>query len=1163
MKNNKCRTIKILKRFIGAFLSAVMVISLLPVYAATGEPPLEAPPNTAVARLGETLETVGIAEVKFGTTNKPNVVTRDGHKAWQINYQEANERALYIKLDEEFKPSEFDGTEYVIEVDYFDTSIACFRVVYDDRVYHKSFTDFTYSNTADMWKTATYTLEDAAFQNSLEDGYDIEITTYTTASTARVSWESVPIKEIRITKKPQKNILYASANSKLWGHSYAHYSEEKLIYNTIENLSSEAVDFDIKYEIVSDEGVLYFEKTDTMTLTAGETKETIVDFGELTHCSNYDYYVTTTNKQTGDTNRRKVMILSVIKTDPDGIKNEDFYFNSHMERMMARRTAVADVDAAAERLNGGLDVMSLANVGGIRNDLLWETLDVSGSFKLNSSYRFDLYFQYMKEHGLKYIPIMDAGHSSYTGGYKILANDPQSLARCLEYVSYVATELGDVIDIYELFNEPNLTSFNANVNDYADGAFVARLSDQMAEAIYKNDKDATVYGLSVCSLMMDASKEFFKSAVSSGVVANTMEGFSYHPYVGSPVDDCTPYEYFMKFYKDILDTEVKPGFKLLNTEFGYTTPDSDVKNDERKGPMTLQSYIYYKIRNLADVQCVYVFEHKGEHRFKDREDNFGYVSGYHDSERRYGTWFLPDRSYLQIAALNYAMADSEPVELLDNDERKIRLSHFKSNKFGKDLLTLYTNGEPQQISIRLGTDKVRYIDTLGNEEEIYGTDGVFTFKAGFEPEYIIGSFKEIELLDENPAFSIEAANKVVAVNDICKLTADDHTARAASAEVANLPMGNEVLKCEKASNGRFEIEISNNLDMGSVYRPEIILRDKDGKTLCKYAVRMESTCPVEVDVSFEMADRTDLYHWKADVKIKNLSETTPAKGTFKFLGPEDIASSSVQDIGVITTSRTGAFSIDLPMLKKKGRQLASYEVELDDGRVYTFSQKYDTTLAAYAERKPVIDGKIDEGEWVMSTAMYADSIEQVYWNVEVRDSFKMWDSANEVSGRSVIEWDEENLYLMAEVTDDVFYQAEPGATSWKGDNMQFGISYEDDGIVAIGQGGTTFHEFGIALSPDGPSCYRTLSQDNTYEKGYCENANIAIKRNGNKTVYELCMPWKDILKSGQEVFEGAEMLYSFLFNDNDGSGRQGWIECGSGVGMSKDISLFMKLTLIK
>ena len=95
--------------------------------------------------------------------------------------------------------------------------------------------------------------------------------------------------------------------------------------------------------------------------------------------------------------------------------------------------------------------------------------------------------------------------------------------------------------------------------------------------------------------------------------------------------------------------------------------------------------------------------------------------------------------------------------------------------------------------------------------------------------------------------------------------------------------------------------------------------------------------------------------------------------------------------------------------------------------------------------------------------------------------------------------------------------------------IQFGIIFKDSGVVLIGQAGTTFPlKSGVALSPTGPAVYRYLSQDGHYPEGAVENTEVMVKRNGNKTIYEVRIPWKDLLLPNQQPKEGDTMGYSFF-----------------------------------
>jgi hypothetical protein len=67
-----------------------------------------------------------------------------------------------------------------------------------------------------------------------------------------------------------------------------------------------------------------------------------------------------------------------------------------------------------------------------------------------------------------------------------------------------------------------------------------------------------------------------------------------------------------------------------------------------------------------------------------------------------------------------------------------------------------------------------------------------------------------------------------------------------------------------------------------------------------------------------------------------------------------------------------------------------------------------------------------------------------------------------------------------------------------------------------------------------------------------------IVAEGNKTIYLLAIPWKEL---GIKPASGLSFGFSFLVNDNDGAGRKGWMEWGGGIGWDKNTADFYDLTL--
>jgi hypothetical protein len=149
-------------------------------------------------------------------------------------------------------------------------------------------------------------------------------------------------------------------------------------------------------------------------------------------------------------------------------------------------------------------------------------------------------------------------------------------------------------------------------------------------------------------------------------------------------------------------------------------------------------------------------------------------------------------------------------------------------------------------------------------------------------------------------------------------------------------------------------------------------------------------------------------------------------------------------------------------------------------------------------------------------------------------------------------WDANHLYLSAKIKDDTFHQPESGGNIWLGDSIQFAVS---PGLPGQHAG---MNEFGMALTSSGPQLYRWSGIGST--SGTVTNRQLSITRNAisNETVYELALPWTELspITTADQTFS-----LSLLANDNDGSGRKGWIEWGGGIGGSKNTALFHPVTL--
>ncbi|MGN0178996.1 MAG: hypothetical protein ACI4DY_06090, partial [Monoglobaceae bacterium] len=61
--------------------------------------------------------------------------------------------------------------------------------------------------------------------------------------------------------------------------------------------------------------------------------------------------------------------------------------------------------------------------------------------------------------------------------------------------------------------------------------------------------------------------------------------------------------------------------------------------------------------------------------------------------------------------------------------------------------------------------------------------------------------------------------------------------------------------------------------------------------------------------------------------------------------------------------------------------------------------------------------------------------------------------------------------------------------------------------------------------------------------------------------YEFKMSWQDLFRNN--FVPTDNLIFSILVNDNDGTGRRGWMEYGGGIGGVKDTSKFLEIPLDK
>ncbi|MBU0553970.1 cellulase family glycosylhydrolase [Myxococcota bacterium] len=145
----------------------------------------------------------------------------------------------------------------------------------------------------------------------------------------------------------------------------------------------------------------------------------------------------------------------------------------------------------------------------------------------------------------------------------------------------------------------------------------------------------------------------------------------------------------------------------------------------------------------------------------------------------------------------------------------------------------------------------------------------------------------------------------------------------------------------------------------------------------------------------------------------------------------------------------------------------------------------------------------------------------------------------DLTARVCAAWSPQALWLAVEVEDDTHENDLEAALLWQGDSVQLALDVDADG----GDDGydEDDSEWTLALSR-GQSVART-------EHGARE-AEVVVKREGARTRYELRVPMAGLLQAD------LELRASFLVNEADGAGREGWLEWTPGIGWAKQPGQF-------
>ena len=684
----------------------------------------------------------------------------------------------------------------------------------------------------------------------------------------------------------------------------------------------------------------------------------------------------------------------------------------------------------------------------------------------------------------------------------------------LENAAYnFALTYGDRCPYYEFSNEIN----NKGVEKVPPEVFAKALK-AFYTGIKRGNPNAVVFGHALAEIDTDWTETMF---MAGGADYCDAMGVHLYPRTPEGVLDVK-----LKRMRDMLDSH---GWNHIKIWISETVTASSISSNsmQQQAYYMIRDFAVYEASGIADKLIVYQLQTPGINP-RDNEDWFGMINGY-SVENAYGA--KPAFLYLT----NY-MAQTEDAVYEDTIQNgEIYVVKWKKAD-GNYLYLMYSFDNMVNVTMNFGTETGEMINGYGNETQLFGIDGKYSFTLTADPIYFetnsgIFTFEETNL-------SVDKIVNELTLGDSERIT-------------FNAPEGTEVT-CDAKSN--YTVSRNGNTytvtlnEQSKAYdftgRNDGFGRDtnrdylrlnvmKDGKLNSVMLVGLDY---VEKQIDGELLVRPytdeDEEHWVGEFVIKNNRTEKNVSGTVTLKKPEALIK-YVKPVRVENLMPNGTFKsrFNIPYEFVKTDNVYEAEFVSDDGEVteiflgvcarsnmYNPAWSKKMAVLRKADKETVIDGKITEEEWG----------DYLYSEFKKNEGF---------SGKLYTKWDEKYLYAAAEINDDLHDQKQDQTHIWLSDSF----------FVAMKPTTIQRHEpqirIGLTENPwaDKP-VYNfdtaPLNDGGFYPKN--EQHIAKVIREGDMTYYEVRIPWYDLVDKSMagNIKKNTNLHINVGVKDRDGESVQ-------------------------
>ena len=806
---------------------------------------------------------------------------------------------------------------------------------------------------------------------------------------------------------------------------------------------------------------------------------------------------------------------SKVNNPPPDVKNDTLGFCNHYVYN-------------GENFNKNMPLLNLSGAGWVRDGgpFLHEYKDG----KLIISEHYMKWYKYLAENdiGLVYhlsygnIPEYNVGWGTdkYCEGMEMYAC---AFAKALKKIG-----VKTVIETYNEWNlylgrDPRMTTENC-----------AKSWQALYRGVKKGNPEALVVGGDTAGSPLAEYEKIFK--IFNG--EKFMDALSIHVYPGK--SEGSEEGSWMGYYnttRDLLDKYGYDDVELWITETGWSTM-TGMATEKQAAQRIARMAAQLDAGAGCDKVFWYDFQCDGVSR-TEREHNFGIVENYTPGYE-HPVPLAARGAYVSYTNYNKLTAGCRYAEKLDIGQSNYCYRYAGEN--GKGLIFAAANLKAKQAGFKLGCESVTVYDMYGNAKTLYPVNGVFTVNIGKDPVYIEGDFEAAEVCE--PVFTVDNTELNIPAGAKTKVTvnAGYNTNAAVSSNAGGGVYTDGPIEF---NNKSCAVTLKSKPEASGGYAGTDVLGlavTDSGKNVFYADCDVTYTPSVSLK-SMSMVNDSPLFNiWSGKFTFVNEQSDLPVSGQLAVSEPKEVAGLFEPGyLKQLEPHQTADIFLRVPaeMLNKQ----VKLELKLENGEIIDVKTKLSTDSAHYASVKPEIDGVINEGEWNISSPITVKSEDGGY-------GFKCG-----------MMYDEEKFYFCAKVDDQRFMQQQVDPSSmWNQDCFQIALCSKSSS--------TTFTELGIALMPElGPVCYNwTLETgfDSKFGKqgSLIESAEIGIQRIGEQTVYEVAIPWQDIVSDPAEMFANGSFKFDVLLNNDDASSRMMLAYCDC-IGSVKNVENMTRVQLLK